>query len=112
MVMIFSSEKPREFLFKNRYVLTWRKVTLNFERKLGKEWITNKRCGKKIADVIVSIVTKCGIPPSEFFLKDYVFASGFQTATEWRDEILKLNKPDPDIGLIGNIYCVILKKKL
>ena len=87
-------------------VYTFRKMYPGDERKLGKEWVTYKRGGKKIADVLISIATRCTIYPGKLRLSPYVPYSGFESVEEWIAEIERVNKPDPDFGLLGNIFCV------
>lgn len=104
--MIFSSEKARRHLLEKGFVLTFR--TLHPNRKLGKDWITNKRGGKKIADVLV--FSEYGmVKPIPEMLKPYVRFSGFSSVDEWIEEIKLLSKPDEFIGLTGEIFCVVLR---
>lgn len=107
MVMIFQSEKALKELLDSGIVYTFRLLRSDGQsRKLGKEWITYKRRGKKIGDVIVSTLFKVAHPiPLE--LKLFAPYSGFGSVEEWIKEIKKLN-PDPDIGYAGEVYCVHL----
>lgn len=109
MVMIFSSEKPLKHLLEKGFVFTFRTYK-GYDRKLGRNWITDKRGGKKIADVIITLSTDHLIKPITIYLKDFVFASGFKNTTEWIEEIERLNKPDEYIGLSGEIFCVVVIK--
>jgi hypothetical protein len=36
----------------------------------------------------------------------YAPYSGFESVEEWVTEIKRVNKIDPDFGLLGNIFCV------
>ena len=106
MVMIFSSEKAMKELIDSGIVYTFRVTDLFTERKLGKEWVTYKRGGKKVADVLISLATRHAICPSELQLFPYAPYSGFESVEEWATEIKRVNKIDPDFGLLGNIFCV------
>lgn len=101
MVMIFQSEKARKQLMEKGFVFTFRYIIISDDRKLGKDWITDKRCGKKIADVIVSLASR-PIFPIPMSLIPYVFASGFDSVEEWVEEIKKYARDD-----YGEIYCVV-----
>ena len=50
MVVIFQSEKARRFLLENGVVFTFRSKR---RKKLGEDWITDRRGGHKIADALV-----------------------------------------------------------
>ena len=86
MVMIFQSKKALEFLLKNGFV-----YTLRLKRKrTGRDWITDRRGGKKIADVnieFVSVIRANNIND----LEKYVPYSGFKSLDEWLIEAFKLN---------------------
>ena len=84
--MIFQSAKAYNFLMKNGYVFTFR---VKRRKKEGNDWMTNKRGGKKTADIYVSL---CGRHITERELDDYVLDSGFNTLGEWHAEIRQLNK--------------------
>jgi len=88
MVMLFKSRKALDFLLKHGEVVTFRL----HERKTGKDWITDRRGGKKIADVEVVLLEKVRKPSyrATYFQK-YVHKSGFDNVKEWWDEIVKLN---------------------
>lgn len=109
MVMIFQSEKPRQHLLEKGFVLTFRKLHMS-GRKLGKDWITDKRCGKKIADVLV-FSEYATVKPTREMLAPYVNYSGFDSVDEWIEEIERLNRPDTLICLTGEIFCVVLRHK-
>ena len=109
MVMIFQSNKALKHLMEKGYVFTFR-IFKNYNRKLGRNWITDKRGGKKIADVIICNATDYLIKPIPIHLKDFVFASGFNTTTEWIEEIKRINIPtkeEKEYGLLGEIFCVV-----
>jgi len=82
--VIFQSEKARRFLLENGVVFTFRSKR---RKKLGEDWITDRRGGHKIADVLVEEERK--FKPQELGL--YVEYSGFSTLEEWIGEIERLN---------------------
>ena len=85
MVMIFKSEKARRFLLENGVVFSFRSKR---RKKLGRDWITDRRGGHKIADALVE-------EEGKFKLQDlglYVEYSGFSTLEEWIAEIRRLNR--------------------
>jgi len=99
MVMIFQSEKARRFLLEKGFVFTFR---AHRRKKVGRDWITARRGGRKIADVEVK---EEGIfNPSE--LKPYVRHSGFKSISEWIEEIRRLN--GGKLPAIGWLYKVSL----
>jgi len=82
--MIFQSEKARRFLLENGVVFTFRAKR---RKKLGEDWITDRRGGRKIADILVEEEGK--FKPQDLGL--YVKYSGFSTLEEWIEEIKRLN---------------------
>ena len=50
MVMIFANETVRNFLLDNGIVYTYRKGK-ELRKQIGIDWATDRRCGKKIADI-------------------------------------------------------------
>ena len=103
MVMIFQSEKARDFLLKNGYVFTFRVKTAKRE---GHDWMNEKRTGKKIADINVTL---CGRHNTERELADFVLDSGFSTLGEWYAEIRRFN--NGKLPYFGYIYYVELGHK-
>jgi hypothetical protein len=101
MVMIFGSKKAREYLLKNGVVYSFRSKQ---RKDTGKNWITDKRGGKKLNNVEIEEVGSM----SMYLLGDYVYASGFQTLIEWIEEIKKVNKRIVDP--FGWLYKVTLTK--
>jgi hypothetical protein len=98
MVIIFSSEKARKQLLEKGIVATFR---AHRKLKTGRDWATDKREGKKLADVIILEVGR--FDPRD--LKNYVYNSGFDSLDEWLLEIIKLNKGR--IPIFGWLYLVI-----
>lgn len=81
MVIIFAHPKVRQYLLEHLLVYTMRTHT----HKEGKDWATDKRGGKKIADVVI---TEIKDPSSAM---DYVALSGFSNILEWEEAFLELN---------------------
>jgi len=103
MVVIFSNEKARNFLLEKGFVWTVRSDAL----KLGKNWMTDKRHGFKLADV--SIEDRLPLPTlSSIGL--FVDESGFDSYEDWVEAIKSLNR-----GKIPEhlwIHKVTLKKEV
>jgi hypothetical protein len=96
MVMIFQVQEARDQLLKEGIVCTFRKK----QHKEGKDWATDKRCGKKIADITIEklFVVEC---PED--LRNYADQSGFKSAVEWWVRIQQKYGKDP---LPGYLYKV------
>ena len=88
MVMIFRCRKVLNFLLKRGEVVIFRL----HKRKEGKDWITHKRGGKKIAEVEIVLLEEIENPSwhATKFQK-YVDKSGFDSVKEWWDAIIELN---------------------
>lgn len=100
MVMIFEGEKARNFLLRNGAVYTFR---VKRRKKVGKDWITDRRGGRKIAEVLIEEVGEfapTGLTP-------YVGLSGFNSLEEWTAEIRRLN--DGKLPEKGWLYMVVLR---
>ena len=106
--MLFMEPKVLRQLLKNGAVVTFRVD----EHKLGKDWISDKRGGKKLADVIVSkIVLDKNLPSATIYdLHPFVKLSGFQTTTEWIEAIKRRNPKSKPEELEGELYLVMLGK--
>ena len=103
MVIIFQNEKARRHLLEEGFVVTFRKnkrkgVNLN-------DWMTDKRGGKKIADVKIFEMCGCDVG----FLKSLVKWSGFRSHEEWKTEIGVLNKEETKDYSIGWLYLVVVR---
>ena len=108
MVMIFQSQKAFKFLLEEGEVYTFRARMRKSSRK--KDWITDKRGGHKISDVTIELVTRINRLSA---LSSYVTRSGFESLTDWFNEIKRLNQNDfaPQINIIsGYLYHVIKKE--
>lgn len=75
MVMIFSNEKARHQLLKKKRVCTFRKS----KRREGRDWATDHYGGKKIANIEVSLVSRCR--PLDLYA--FVSLSGFKKFEDW-----------------------------
>lgn len=84
MVMIFSCKKVRNQLLQNELVYTFR----TNRHKLGKDWATAKRTGKKLCDIHVLNEWPVSKPED---LANFRHASGFNSIGEWMAEIQRLN---------------------
>lgn len=86
MVIIFKNKKARDFLLRKGFVYTLRPK----RKRVGRDWLTDKRGGKKIAEVkieFIKMITKDNIED----LKEYAPYSGFESLDEWLKEAYKLN---------------------
>jgi len=104
MVIIFQNEKPRRFLLENGVVFTFR---LHRREPVDRDWMTNKRGGRKIVDVYVEEVGYF----NSLDLEPYVAYSGFNSVEEWNEEIKRMLKWDklPPHGWQGWLYEVSLR---
>lgn len=106
MVIIFSSERAREYLLEYGHVYTFR---LNQRVMLGNDWMTDKRKGKKIADVHITEQGRYAFKE----LRNYVSQSGFKTLKGWIDETVILNWRPGGYGIneetLGWLYLVNLR---
>ena len=100
MVMIFKSEKALNYLLSTGRVYTARPR----KRREGKDWITNKYGGKKIADVVVKLVAI--VSTNYQLLEQFLSESGFSSLEEWLNEVKKLNGYIPDTLYIYQVELV------
>lgn len=98
--IIFSSKKAFDFLVSNGEVYTLRK-----KRRDGKAWLTNRRGGRKVADVVVEEVGRVvfrGREPyvmaesGEVHLSHFTPKSGFGSTDEWLRELRRLHGKVPE----------------
>jgi hypothetical protein len=92
VVTIFQVKEAREQLLNKGVVITFR--AYNDRLKLGNDWATDKRCGKKICNIYKSLIENC---PHENMievsdLNPYVPLSGFKSLEDWIDAIHKIDK--------------------
>lgn len=121
MVMIFVHEKVREYLMKQGLVYTFRKYhkkTLNGIRpQIGKDWATDKRCGKKIADIYITPMELVDALNMGQVLSKYARESGFyfghgrvdDAVSEWARAINSFNPRDPTAGWIYKVKILEVK---
>ena len=122
MVMIFNHPLVRAYLLENGLVYTFRKhhpKTVDGVRlKTGKDWATNKRCRKKIADIRVTPIEPIDSLNMRRVLTKYVCESGFYTGNgridesvdEWIQAIKSLNPDKLTEPLRGWIYQVEVRE--
>jgi hypothetical protein len=82
--MIFADENARRQLLEKGVVYTFR----THPHKVGRDWATDKRGGKKICDIKVELVEEIRIPQQ---LIKYCRDSGFKYTTDWWEAIHRLN---------------------
>lgn len=106
MVIIFSSEKARNHLLEKGFVYTFR---MKRRTMLGKDWMTDRRTGKKIKDVYITEVGHYEIKN----LQSFADQSGFNTLKSWMGEIVILNwqrkRYELGYGSMGWLYLVQLR---
>ena len=100
----FSVAKARNQLLTKGVVYSFR---THKRKRLGNDWVNSGRGKPKLADVFIHLVGEVDLSLSYLALNEYVVKSGFESATEWFEEILGLN---PKGGLKGWIYKVELRK--
>ena len=100
MVISFSNERARTFLFQTRRVYTYRAKK---RKRVGGDWLNFKRGGMVQAYVVIEEVGP--MPPSQ--LGPYVEGSGFATLAEWIRAIRDLNKGQlPEAGWLYRVRLV------
>jgi len=129
MVMIFKSKKALNFLLTHGEVYTLRPK----RRKEGRDWITDRRGGKKIANVEVELVAFIDLEKNyaetyryintifncaKDLLGNYVEKSGFQSVGEWLSEgrrIYKGSLPNQPylyhVRLVGGLFHIMPEVK-
>ena len=92
MVTIFQVKEAREQLLNKGIVISFRAYKENL--KLGNDWATDKRCGKKICNIHKSLLENCfGENLTEVSdLKPYVPYSGFKSLEDWITAIHNIDK--------------------
>ena len=110
MVIIFQNRQVREYLLEHGKVYTYRK---GFERRkrVGRDWATDRRCGKKIADVDIMVVSSRisrenilealsqGDDDGPFYGQ-----SGLSTVETWVQTIKDLNRGEvPEYGWLYRV---------
>jgi len=115
MVMIFNHPRVRGYLLENGLVYTFRKhhkkTPDGIRPQIGKDWATDKRCGKKIADVKITPVVPIDCLNMGQVLTKYARESGFyvghgrvdDAVNEWTRAINSLNPDEPTQGWIYRV---------
>ncbi len=113
MVMIFAHPRVRAHLLEKGMVYSFRKhhkkTSDGIRPQTGKDWATDRRTGKKIADIHVAALEPIDSLNMEQVLEKYVPESGFyqgdgpldDAILEWTQAINDLN---PDAPIAGWIY--------
>jgi len=97
MVMLFVVDNVRNFLLSKGYVYTFRTK----KHREGKDWITDKRNGKKICNVEITFVRDIN---GSVGLMPYVSESGFSNHWDW---VMAIQKFYPKMKNIqGYLYRV------
>lgn len=79
MVMIFSSDKARNQLLNKGIVYTIR----HFRKSIGLDWMTNRRGGKKICNIRITLIDTGRYKELLAIAHFYVYESGFESVEEW-----------------------------
>jgi hypothetical protein len=101
MVMLFMNEIVRKFLLAQGYVYTFRVK----RHKLGRDWATEKRTGKKLCDITIQEERPI-LDGDE--LQQFAHGSGFETGEEWAKAIHERNPKLKDIQ--GYVYLVTVRE--
>lgn len=99
MVMLFMVKEAREQLLKKGRVFTFRV----YAHKTGRDWATDRRCGKKIADINIRFERKVDTAVD---LKPYVEYSGFQIWGDWVHVIKSRNKGNLVKGFLYEVTTI------
>lgn len=102
MVMIFSIKKVRDRLLSGNQTITFR---ARRRKRIGLDWMTDKRGGNKICNILIDEHCKVENDTSETItgMSFYTDLSGFDTFEEWKNIIFKLNNTNK---LDGYLYLV------
>jgi len=118
MVMIFAHEKVREYLLEHGLVYTYRrhhpKTADGIRPQIGRDWATDRRTGKKIADISVTPIIPIDILNMGKVLAKYVRDSGFyigygridEAVSDWARAINALNPNAPTSGWIYRVAVI------
>lgn len=116
MVMIFANKKVRDYLLSHGMVYTYRrynpKTKTGVRYRVGRDWATDKRGGKKIADIFITIMEPIDAKNMKQVLRKYARHSGFfgritHTAIEdWTQAIHHLNPFAPKVGWIYKVEVI------
>lgn len=104
MVTIFQVKEVREFLLKHGFVYTFRRI----RKRIGKDWITDRRGGHKLATVEISLMHDVDRPEE---LETYVAGSGFPDLDAWLKKIKEMHGQKFMRRFKGFIYFVQIKNQ-
>ena len=119
MVMIFSNEKVREYLLENGLVYTYRKnhrkTPDGIRPQIGRDWATDKRGGKKIADIYITPIEPVDCKTMKNVLRKYARDSGFYIGSDFHHEsvsrwVRAINSLNPFAPRDGWIYQVEVRR--
>ncbi len=115
MVMIFAQDNVREYLLEHGLVYTFRKhhkkTADGLRPRTGRDWITDKRNGKKIADIYIIPMEPIDALNMGQVLSNYARESGFHlghgrvddAVSEWARAIKSFNLREPTAGWIYKV---------
>ena len=116
MVMIFSNWRVREYLLEHGLVYTYRKnhkkTADGIRPQTGRDWATDRRTGKKIADINVTPMEPIDSLNMRRVLTKYAKESGFHQDSwfnaifEWTMAIKSLNPNAPTAGWIYRVEVI------
>lgn len=116
MVMIFANEKVREYLLEHGMVYTYRKnhpkTSTGIRAQVGRDWATDKRGGKKMADIFITVMEAIDSKNMSQVLRKYARDSGFYeritqlAINEWAGAIRLLNPFAPRAGWIYKVEVI------
>ena len=113
--MIFNQPRVRAYLLEHGLVYTYRKhhekTADGVRLQTGRDWATDKRCGKKIADILVTPMEPINGLNMGQTLTKYARESGFyaghgrvdDAVSEWTQAINSLNPDEPTKGWIYQV---------
>ena len=118
MVMIFANEKVRKYLLEHGLVYTFRsyhkKTVDGIRPQIGRDWATDRRTGKKIADINITPLVPIDCLNMGKVLSKYARESGFyvghgridEAVSEWARAINSLNPKVPTAGWIYRVEVI------
>jgi len=118
MVMIFNYKIVRDFLLEHGVVYTFRshhkKTADGIRLQIGRDWATDRRTGKKIADINVTPVIPIDCLNMGKVLSRYARESGFyighgridEAVSDWARAINSLNPKSPTAGWIYRVEVI------
>lgn len=117
MVMIFANKRVREYLLENGRVYTYRKnhrkTPDGIRSQIGGDWATDKRGGKKIADIYITPIEPVNSKNMRWVLNKYARDSGFYERIHWiavKDWVQAIRHLNPFAPRAGWIYQVEVRR--